>query len=369
MGEIEADRAALAEKFADTVRMIGSSIRKCFRIGSIATWSFILLLSSVLHAPAASEVEQFYSGREVTILVGFSAGGGFDIYARLLARHLGDYLPGHPRIVVQNMPGSGSLTAALDILNVAPKDGSAIGTFVGQVPMYPILSDKKFDGSRFNWIGSVTSDNYLCVASTKSDVKTWGDMLMKTFVAGGNGPDSGLDLHANLLRNVFGAKIKLVTGYPGTNDVKAAMLRGEVDGECGLSYSTLQTGYAQELARKEIAILVQIGLTKIANLADVPFTGDFATPEQQEILRLVLGPEQIARPFAAPPGVPSDRLDALRAAFDRTMTDPEFLTEARQANLDVHPMRGTDIVAMVHELYQTPKNIVDLAKAAIAEPH
>jgi tripartite-type tricarboxylate transporter receptor subunit TctC len=356
-------RAALKAKFDGACRFYRSSIHNFFTHCSLSS---VLLLLSVAQAAPASDVEKFYGAHQINILVGFSAGGGFDLYARLLAQHIADHVPGHPRVVVQNMPGSGSLTAALDILDIAPRDGSFIGTFVGQVPLYPILSDKKFDGTKFNWIGSVTSDNYLCVASTRSDVKTWADMLTKTFVAGGNGPDSGLDLHANILKNVFGAKIRLVTGYPGTNDVKAAMLRGEVDGECGLSYSTLQTGYAQELARKEIRILVQIGLTRIPALADIPFTGDFATPRQKEILNLVLGPEQIARPFAAPPGVPADRLDALRAAFDETMTDPEFPAEARQANLDVHPMRGIDIAKMVQGLYETPKDIVALSRDAIA---
>ena len=327
----------------------------------------VLFSLSSQPASAASDVEKFYSGRQVSILVGFSAGGGFDLYARLLAQHMAHYLPGHPHFVVQNMPGSGSLTAALDILNVAPRDGSVFGTFVGQVPLYPILSDKKFDGLQFNWIGSVTADNYLCIASTKSQVKSWPDMLTKTFVAGGNGPDSGLDLHANVLKNLFGAKIRLVTGYPGTNDVKAAMLRGEVDGECGVSYSTLQTGYAQELARKEIAIIAQIGLTKIPELPEVPFVGDFATPEQQEVLHLVLGPERIARPFAAPPGVPADRLDILREAFDSTMKDPEFLADAKKAKLDVQPMRGLDMAKMIRDLYAAPRRIVDLSKQAIAE--
>jgi tripartite-type tricarboxylate transporter receptor subunit TctC len=330
----------------------------------------LLILFIFLTAPvSATGVEDFYRGRQVDVLVGFSAGGGFDLYARLLARHLGDYMPGHPRVVVQDMPGSGSLTAALNILNVAPKDGTIIGTFVGQVPLLPILSDAKFDGSRFNWIGSVTSDNYVCVASARSQVKSWADMLTKTFVAGGNGPDSGLDIQANLLKNVLGAKIRLVTGYPGTNDVKAAMLRGEVDGECGLSYSTLQTGYAQELARKEIVVLVQVSLTRNPQLPDVPVAGDFATtPQQKEILRLLMAPNAIARPFAAPPGIPADRLEALRTAFDRTVTDADFLAEAHQQNLDVHPMRGTEIAKMIEDLYQTPKAIVEAAKGAVAEP-
>ena len=342
-------------------------IRRIFALSAMAVSLPAALSSFGARAADNSDVEKFYTGRQLTIVVGFSAGGGFDLYARLLAQHIGDYLPGHPHVVVQNMPGSGSLTAALNILNAAPRDGSVIGTFVGQVPLYPILSDKKFDARKFNWIGSMTGDNYLCVASTKSDVKSWPDMLTKTFVAGGNGPDSGLDLHANLLKNLFGAKIKLVTGYPGTNDVKTAMLRGEVDGECGLSYSTLQTGYAQELARKEIAIIAQIGLTKIPSLPDVPFVGDFATPEQQQVLRLVLGPEAIARPFAAPPDIPPARLDALRAAFDKATADPGLRADARKAKLDVNPVGGIEMAKMVDDFYAAPSRVVELAKQAIAE--
>jgi tripartite-type tricarboxylate transporter receptor subunit TctC len=340
------------------------SLRSILRRSALSAALFLAALSG---AQAAAGDEGFYKGRTVTILVGFSAGGGFDIYARLLAQHLGDYLPGHPHVVVQNMPGAGSLTAALDILNVAPADGTTIGIFGRTVPFAPLLSDSKFDGTRFKWVGSVTKDVSVCIGSALSDVKNWNDMLTKTFVAGGEGHDSDLDINANLLKNVFGAKIKLVTGYPGTNDIKVAMDRREVDGVCGLSYSTLQSSYASQIKDGSINILVQVSLTKNPDLPNVPFVGDFATPEQRDVLRLLLEPQAMARPFAAPPGIAEERLSTLRTAFDNTMKDPNFLAEAARANLDVHPMQGADMEKMVAGLYRIPKEISEKSKLAIAD--
>lgn len=327
-----------------------------------------IVLSLAQASFGAPDVASFYKTHNLTIIVGFSPGGGFDIYARLLAQHMGDYIPGHPHVVVQNMPGAGSETAALDILNIAPKDGATIGIFGRTVPFAPLLSDQKFDGRRFNWIGSITSDVSVCIASMASPIKSWQDMLSKTFVVGGEGYDSDLDINANLLRNVFGAKIKLVTGYPGTNDVKAAIARHEVDGVCGLSYSTLKTSYSQELRDQQIGVLVQVSLTKNPELSDIPFVGDFATPAQRQVLRLLLEPQAMARPFAAPPSIPVDRLKALRDAFDKTVRDLRFLAEAKRAQLEVQPMHGTDMMKMVADLYEIPKDIAEQSAKAIAEP-
>lgn len=316
---------------------------------------------------AAPDADNFYKGRTVTIVVGFSAGGGFDVYARLLSKHVGKYIPGQPTVIVQNMPGAGSVTAALYILDVAPKDGSVIGIFGRTVPVAPLLTDRVFDGRRFSWVGSITSEVSVCIASAKSNVKSWNDMLTKSFVAGGEGHDSDLDLNANLLKNIFGAKIRLITGYPGTNDIKPAIERGELDGVCGLSYSSLQTQYASELEQKSVNILVQVSLERHPNLPDVPFVGDYASAEQRDALRLLLEPQAMARPFAAPAGVPADRLALLRSAFDATMQDPDFLSDARRSRLDVKPMSGAAITTMVADLYQLPKEASEKAKQAISQ--
>lgn len=335
------------------------------RLSKFITSLFLAAGLPSLALANTADIENFYKSRNLTIIVGFSAGGGFDLYARLLSRHIGKHLPGNPRVVVQNMPGAGSITAALNILDVAPKDGSVIGLFGRTVAVAPLMSDRKFDGTRFNWIGSITDEVSVCISSAKSNVKTWQDMLEKTFVVGGEGHESDLDINANLVKNLFGAKIKLVTGYPGTNEIKPAIERGEVDGVCGLSYSTLRARYANELRDRQVNILVQVSLKQNQALANVPFVGHFATPEQAPVMRLLLEPQEMARPFAAPPGIPAERLAALRQAFDATMKDADFIAEAAKTNLEVNPMRGEDIAKLVAGLYKLPKDTGDKARHAM----
>lgn len=312
----------------------------------------------------AADQSNFLANGRMTIIVGFSPGGGFDLYARLLARHIGRHIPGTPAVVVSNQPGAGSVKAAENILNVAPRDGTVIGLFGRTVPFAPLMSDRKFDGTRFEWVGSITEEVSTCVASAKSKVQSWKDMLDREFVVGGEGKDSDLDINANLLKNIFGAKIKLVSGYPGSTDVKLAIQRGEVDGICGLSYSTFKNNYATERREKSVNVLLQVSLKRHPELRDVPFVGDFATADQMSALRLLLEPQAMARPFAAPPGIPQDRLRTLQAAFDRTMKDPAFLEDAQNIHLDVVPMRGEDIKALVSSLYSLPQEARDKARIA-----
>ena len=315
----------------------------------------------------AATDDGFYKGKTVTILVGFSAGGGFDVYARLLSRHIGQHLPGQPTVIVQNMPGAGSITAALYLLDVAPKDGTVIGIFGRTVPVAPLMTDRVFDGRRFSWVGSVTDEVSVCISQATAAVRNWNDMLTKTFVVGGEGAESDLDINANLLKNLFGAKIKLITGYPGTNDIKPAMERGELDGVCGLSYSSLQARYASEIEHQQVNILVQVSLQRNPNMPDVPFVGDYATEAQRDALRLLLEPQAMARPFAAPAGIPADRLESLRQAFDATMADADFLAEAKKAKLDVHPMKGAAMQTLIADLYKLPKDAGNKARLAIAQ--
>jgi tripartite-type tricarboxylate transporter receptor subunit TctC len=315
-------------------------------------------------AAAADDQSDLLPGGRMTIIVGFSAGGGFDLYARLLARHIGRHLPGTPAVVVSNQPGAGSIKAAENILNIAPRDGTVIGLFGRTVPFAPLMSDRKFDGTRFEWVGSITEEVSTCVASSKSKVQSWKDMLDREFVVGGEGKDSDLDINANLLKNIFGAKIKLVSGYPGSTDVKLAIQRGEVDGICGLSYSTFKSNYATERREKSVNVLLQVSLKRHPELGEVPFVGDFATADQMSALRLLLEPQAMARPFAAPPGISKDRLRTLQAAFDRTMKDPAFLEDAQNIHLDVAPMRGEDVKALVSSLYSLPQEARDKARIA-----
>jgi tripartite-type tricarboxylate transporter receptor subunit TctC len=319
----------------------------------------------------AAGVEDFYKGRTVSIIIGYSAGGGYDTYARLLSRYIGDHIPGRPGVLSQNMPGAGSIKAANYIYALAPKDGTAIATFGRTIPVAPLLTaaGAAFDATKFTWLGSISKDTSLCVTSAKSEVKTWDDFLAKPSAFGGEGTGADPDVFVHLYKNVFGAKAKLVTGYPGTNDVALAMERGEIDGFCGLSWSTLKSRHADWLNNKSINIIVQAGLKKEPELPDIPFAIDLAkSQEQLQIVKLVLVSQEIARPFAAPPGLPADRRTALIAAFDQTMKDSAFLAEAMTQGLDVDPVSAAAIDALLAEVYATPKSITDkAAKAAMSE--
>jgi tripartite-type tricarboxylate transporter receptor subunit TctC len=327
-----------------------------------------VLLNSAPSADAA-EVEDFYRGRTVSLIIGYSVGGGYDTYGRLLSRYLGEHIPGRPNMLPQNMPGAGSIKSANYIYGVAPKDGTAIGTFGRTIAVAPLLAaaGAAFDGTKFTWLGSISRDTSLCVTWSTSGIRTWADFLAKSSTFGGEGAGADPDVFAHLYRHVFGAKAKLVTGYPGTNDVSLAMERGEIDGFCGLSWSTLKSRHPDWLNNKSINIIVQAGLKKEPELPDVPLAIDLTrNQEQLQIVKLVLVSQEIARPFAAPPGLPAERRSALIAAFDETMRDRNFLAEAKTQELDVDPVSPKDIDALLAEVYATPKSVTDKAAKATA---
>jgi tripartite-type tricarboxylate transporter receptor subunit TctC len=328
-----------------------------------------LVTLSALPARAQS-VEEFYKGKVVNVVIGFSVGGGYDLYARHLARFMGKHIPGHPNVVPQNMPGAGSLKAANYIYTAAPKDGTYFGTFARTTGINPLLdSGAKFDSREFGWLGSVTDDVSTCVTWNTSPVKTWNDFITKPVTLGGQGPSSEPDIFARLYKNVFGAPIKLVPGYPGTNEITLAMERGEVDGLCGLSWSTIKTRHAQWLKEKKISIIVQAAFKKEPEMdASVPLVMDMTQDKEKlQILKLILAAQEMARPFAAPPGIPADRKAALAKAFDDTMKDPEYLADAKKLDIDVNPVSGKNLDALLAELYATPKDVVKKAGEAITK--
>jgi tripartite-type tricarboxylate transporter receptor subunit TctC len=331
-----------------------------------AAFAFAALLPA--QAPAQS-VEEFYRGKNINLLIGYSVGGGYDLYARLLGRHMGKYIPGRPTIVPQNMTGAGSMRAASFLYSAAPKDGTALGTFGRTIATTPLLAPgtAQFDGTKFTWLGSITNDVTTCVTWHTAPVKTWKDMLEKPVTLGGEGPGADPDIFALLYKNVFGAKVKLVTGYHGTAETMLAMERGEVEGLCGISWSTLKSRHPQWMQDKKINIIVQAAMKKEPELGHVPLISDAVkTSEQRQILQLFLVSQEMARPFAAPPGLPEDRKAALLAAFDQTVKDSEFLAEAKRLNLDVNPVNASAIDAMLAELYATPKDVLEKAAQAIS---
>jgi len=337
------------------------SLRSHLRVTGLAVVFAALATPQV----RADDVADFYRGRSITLAIGYSAGGGYDLYGRLLARHIGKYIPGNPNVVPQNREGAGSLRAAIYIYNAAPRDGTVIGTFSRSMAVAPLLSEAPFDASKFTWLGSISTDVNVCMTWGTSPIKTFDDMLTKPFTMGGLGAGADPDIFALMFKNVFGAKLKLVSGYPGTNDVALAMERGEVDGMCGLSWSTVKTRHADWITNKKVNIPVQAGLHKEKDIADVPGVMDLVKGEEQtQIVRLILASQEMARPFAAPPGIPEDRKRALIEAFDKTMADPDFLAEAEKMKADVNPVSAAAIESLVTEIYKTPKDVI--AKAAKA---
>jgi tripartite-type tricarboxylate transporter receptor subunit TctC len=330
---------------------------------------FLVTLTSMTPARAQS-VEEFYNGRSVEVLIGFSAGGGYDSYARILARHMSKHIPGNPTLVPKNMAGAGSLKLMNYLANVAPRDGSVFGTVNRSVPMQPLLGGEgiEFDPLTMTWVGSITNEVSICVSWHTSDIRTWQDLLTRELIVGGTGPGADTDVFPVALSNVLGAKLKLNTGYPGGNDILRAMERDEVSGRCGWSWSSAKSTRPDWVKNGSINILAQLSLSKHAELPDVPLIMDLAqTEEQKEILRLIFAQQVMGRPYVAPPEIPSDRAAALRAAFMATMQDPDFLAETQKAELEVNPVSGAEVESLLAGIYKTPADIVEKAAAAIKE--
>jgi tripartite-type tricarboxylate transporter receptor subunit TctC len=318
----------------------------------------------------AQSVADFYRGKSITMLIGYTSGGGYDIYARVLAKHMGRHVPGGPSIVPQNMPGAGSLRLANFLYNAAPRDGTTIGMIGRGLAVEPLIgtSPAQYDGRKFTWLGSGGDQVSLCVTWHTSPVKTWDEMRARPFSVAGEGSGSDPDMFATMLKNLFGVKLRLVSGYPGGPEMNLAMERGEVDGRCGWSWTSIKITHPDWLANKRINLTIQMALQKNPEIAEVPLVMDLAQNERdRQILKLVLSRQQMGWPFLAPPVIPADRAQALRRAFDETMKDPEFLAEAKERQLEVNPMTGPAIDKLVGELYHTPAEVIAATRAVIAE--
>jgi tripartite-type tricarboxylate transporter receptor subunit TctC len=318
---------------------------------------------------AADSVEAFYKGKTMQLLIGFGPGGGYDLYGRAVARHLGRFIPGNPTIVPQNMAGAGSVRAASSLYNAALKDGTVIGTFSRGIIVDTLLGANKgqFEAQNFGWLGSVTNEVSVCGFSRSSGIRTFDDMLAKDTTVGSSGTADDLGVYANVLRSVFNAKLKLISGYPGTADILLAVERGELGGLCGWSWSTLKSRSKKLYDSGEIAVPVQLGLTPHEDLPNVPLITTLTKdPAKIAVLKLIFSRQTLARPFAAPPGIPEERLRALRTAFDSTMQDKGFLAEAQKLDLEVRPVSGAEIDELVLNLSKTPAEIRKLAAEASA---
>jgi tripartite-type tricarboxylate transporter receptor subunit TctC len=317
-------------------------------------------LASAARAQPADTID-----RSVTIYVAGTAGGGIDLYGRAVGRHLGRHIPGSPTVTVQDMPGAGGIRAANFLAEQAPRDGTAMTIFAGGPILEPLIGARNpgYDMSQFTWIGAVAKDVSICIAWSSSRFQTIEDAKKAQMVVAGTGAGSETDTWPIILNDMLATKFKVVTGYLGTQETMLAMERGEVDGRCGLSLSSLKAAKPEWLRDKKVNVLLQIALHKSPELPDVPLVFDLVSkPQDRQMLELLVGPTAMARPFAAPPGLPAARAELLRRGFDATMRDPEFLAEAAKMQVDVSPSTGEDVQKLVARIYATPKPVIDRVK-------
>jgi tripartite-type tricarboxylate transporter receptor subunit TctC len=326
-----------------------------------------LSVASCSDEPTAPE--EFYRGKTIQVLIGLSAGGAYDIYARMLARHMGKHIPGNPTLVPSNMEGAGSLTLTNYLYNVAPKDGTVFGTINRGAPFEPLIGEvqlARFDPSRFTWIGSVANEVSICAAWDRAGIDNFDQLFTRELTVGGTGAGADTNQFPRIMNGVLGTKLKVVSGYPGGNNIDLAMERGEVDGRCGWSWSSIKSTRQTWLDMGSIKVLVQLALEKHKDLPDVPLIMDYAkTDEERAMLRLIFSRAALGCPFLAPPGIPEDRAAILRKAFDDTMKDPEFLAEAAQALLEVAPVSGEELQELIADIFRTPPEIVEKTRALV----
>ena len=330
------------------------------------TFAWVLVaLGSAMVPAAADPIADFYSGKSVQLAIGYAPGGGYDLYARALARHMGRHIPGNPTIVVQNMPGAGSIKAANYLYNIAPKDGTAFGGFSRGAFLDPLLGRAdgvQYVASKYGWLGSISNEVGVCAFRSESGIATWADMLAKPYVIGSTGAGADSDVFPVVLRHLFHPPMKVVTGYRSAADVVLAISRKEVDGRCGWSWSSMMAWNKDMFQSKAINVALQLATERLAELPDTPTILEVAGEgEQRAALRLIISRQMMARPYVAPPGIPPERLNALRAAFDATTKDPEFLKDAQRQDLEVRPLNGAQADALIAEIYASPPAVVKLA--------
>jgi tripartite-type tricarboxylate transporter receptor subunit TctC len=324
-------------------------------------------------AAGAQTPEAFFRGKTLTMFVGFDAGSGYDLYARLVARHYTDHMAGNPKIVVQNKPGATSLIAAEYLYNQAPRDGTAMLAMGRNILTEVMLGEREAGKGlppkqvqEFNWIGNANKEASICYAWSTTGVKTIADATKRPLKFGSTGPGSDYESYARVLNEALGTKFQTIRGYSGPGAVQTAIERGELDGVCGVSWSSFVSATPEWIPQKKVYVLAQLNLEPHPDLKGVPVVLDLAkTQQDRDAMRVVFARQAIGRPFAAPPGVAADRVKALRAAFDATMKDKAFLDEAAKARIEINPSTGAEVEALLKQVYATPEPIVRRAAAMI----
>ena len=329
----------------------------------------VAALAAASGAQAQDAVQKFYAGRNLDVVIGYPPGGGFDSSARLLIRHMPKHLPGSPTMIPKNMPGAGSLIAANYIYNVAPKDGSEFGIIGGSVPFGPLWSRDgvSFEATRFNWIGSMDRWNGIVLLWAAGPAKSLDDLRKIEVPVGATGAGDVTAIYPRVLNALVGTRFKIVGGYRGTSDLNLAIERGEVAGRLGWCWDCVKAEKPNWVQDKRINVPLQLGLQKHPEL-DAPMAIDLARDEEsRQIMRLVFGSQEMARPFVAPPGVPADRIAALRKAFEATVADKDFLAEAQKIGLPVNIAYWHELEKLIKDVYATPEPTIARAAKIIAE--
>ena len=332
-----------------------------------------LLIAGVLghHSASADAVSDFYKGKQVKLIIGYPAGSGYDVHARLLGHHMARHSPGDPTIISQNMLGAGSIRAANFVYNVAPKDGLTLGAINRSVPLAPLLGttekeQTQFDPLKYGWVGSMNSTISIGIVWAASGITKFDELMTREVIVAAAAPASDSFVFAHILNNIVGTKLKIVSGYQGSTENYLAVERGEATGYMGTSYSSLKATKPDWIRDKKVNILVQIAIAKDPALPDVPLVMDYAKTEaQKQALELILAPQQMGRPYMTTPGVDPARLAALQTAFMATMKDPAFVADAEKQTIDIDPMDGPAVLALLTKLYGAPPEVVKSAQQAL----
>lgn len=329
-----------------------------------------LSVLTFLTAPAfADPVEDFYKGKQVQMVIRSGVGGGYDLYARVLARHIGKHIPGNPQVIPINMPGGGGIKAANYVAKVAPKDGTILTIQSQGLPVDQALDINQgleADLRTFNWIGNMSSNNQVTVIWHTSKTKSWDDAMKRETILATTGAGSISTQIPAIYNNILGAKFKLVIGYADGADINLAMERGEVEGRATNPWVSYKATTPHLIRDKKIIPIVQIGMTKEEDLKDVPLMRDLAkTPDDKAVADFISRSVSVGRPIATTPGVPADRVAALRKAFDATLKDPEFLAEADKQRMEIQSMTGQELAQLVNDIINAPADIKAKVKEAI----
>jgi tripartite-type tricarboxylate transporter receptor subunit TctC len=332
---------------------------------SLEALALAALLSAAGNA-AAQPVEQFFARKTLTITIGYTAGGSYDLYGRMVARHLGRHIPGQPTIIAQNMPGAGSLKAANYLYDVAPKDGSALGVVVESAALEQALANPavQYDAAKFSYIGRIATSNNIFMQWHTSKVQSLDDARRVESSLAGTGPGSIADTVPKLLNVLTGTRFKLISGYPASSEAMLAMERGEVDGASS-SWAAVKVGKQAWLREKRIRIILQTTPERVAEVPEAPSLGEIGdTPEDRQVFALYASGSAIGRSLLAPPGIPADRVQALRDAFRAMVKDPEFASDLQRMNVELEPLPGEAVAQLVARALAVPAAVRERAKSA-----